>query len=150
MQVYIWKKKFEYYAHKIYKKAQQKAIQESGTSFLYPFSGYFSLSELVKTLSSNSSNNTTKGIQIKYQGYDKSNGHYVYNLMYNGSYDGQVFYYPENGGYTILSVGIKQGQSVNGHFANSRLFTPQCGHINADNIDDAIKKAVNCIYKNSY
>jgi len=49
-----------------------------------------------------------------------------------------------------MSVGIEHGQSVNGYFADGRLYTPQCGHTNADNINDAIKKAVNCIYKNRY
>ncbi len=97
-----------------------------------------------------SNGNDTGGIQIKYQGYNKSNGNYVYNLKYNGSYDGQIFYYPNNGGYTIMTVGVKHGQSVNGNFANGRLYTPQCGHTNADNINDAIKKAVDCSYKRSY
>ena len=96
-----------------------------------------------------SNGNDTGGIQIKYQGRN-SNDHYVYNLYYNGSYDGQIFYYPNNGGYTIMTVGIRHGQSVNGNFADGRLYTPQCGHTHADNIDDAIKKAVNCSYKSRY
>lgn len=125
-------------------RAARRASNAYGNYLLRAFSSQ--LSSAIDTTFSND----TKGIQIKYQGYNKSNGNYVYNLKYNGSYDGQIFYYPNNGGYTIMTVGVRHGQSVNGDFADGRLYTPQCGHTTADNIDDAIKKAVNCIYKRSY
>ena len=141
------RERFAYYLAHIDKKAKKiaPAIRMTGSIF-NPFGGSFSLSEFAKSLPSD---NNTKGIQIKYQGRN-SNDHYVYNLYYNGSYDGQIFYYPNNSGYTIMTVGLKHGQSVNGNFANGRLYTPQCGHTQAENINDAIKKSINCSYKSRY
>jgi len=142
----ISKKRFAYYVSHIPKTSKKNNISQ-GVSLFNPFGGSFSLSQALNTVFPDDKN---KGIQIKYQGYNKSNGTYIYDLKYNGSYNGRIVYYPNNGGYTIMSVGIEHGQSVNGYFSDGRLYTPQCGHTNADNINDAIKKAVNCIYKQTY
>ena len=135
-------------ASKIVLSEEERSLRRASNAYANYVLGAFSsqLSGALKTPSSNEQ----KGIQIKYQGYNKSSEHYVYNLKYNGSYDGQIVYYPKNGGYTIMTVGVKHGQSVNGNFADGRLYTPQCGHTHADNIDNAIKKAVNCSYKSRY
>ena len=64
-----------------------------------------------------------------------------------------IVYYQKDDDYDIFSSGVKHGQSVNGgYYPNiNQLYTPQCGYArNIYSIDEAIKKAVSCIYNHSY
>jgi len=138
----------EFNNNNIYLSAQEKAASQYSSYLMGAVS-----SQLSNALhSDNSQNNTSQNIKIDYKGYDSSTKHYVYDLKYNGEYDGEVFYYSDDKDIlTIMSIGIKHGQSINGFYSNDgTLYTTKCGKTSALNINDAIKKTVNCIYKYKY
>jgi len=99
------------------------------------------------------SSDDVHSIRVKYEGYDSSTKHYVYNLYVNNSYDGQIFYYKDGNSYVIMTTGISKGNSVNGTYFTSgynNLTTSQCGDTHVSGIDEAINKVAKCVYKGHY
>ncbi len=94
-----------------------------------------------------------QSIRIEYDGYSDWNKSTYFDVFFDGKYDGQIAYKPEDGHFAIYTHLDTGSGSLGGFYYpnDHQLYSSKCGFkYDVGSIEDAVKKIANCAYLGHY